>query len=362
LTLANLYTAKSNATITRNKLDDAIAYFETREAQYAQYDAVVAQNTTLTSQVALLTSELAAAQALLLQKDVELAALQSTVDFQASLIITLNNEIDQLNAYIDELEGQLNQFLTFDEARAGDLTPYGLMPILVAYESSFFPGSVTQAQRATTAPDPVFLDGAFADIKANNPGVNRIVLDLEAWPLVANGVVNQTVVGWYVTLINSAKAHFADVGLYGELPERYTLYMTGTASENITRRANWFTRASELQPMWDAVTTIYPSIYYINPVHNNATKRDLWYTDIAEMCEQFAPGKKVIPFMWPRVHVSVDSNKPYIDGDYWLASLNKVHELFDGYVLWLESEEPDLDTIVPEPLWWTRLKEFQATL
>jgi predicted nucleic acid-binding Zn-ribbon protein len=295
-------------------------------------------------------------------RDNTIAVLNGTIEARDLAIVDLNQQNTNLQAQIEALLGQLpgETFLTFDEARAGNLSSFGLQDILVIYESAM----VKPATAATAAPDAAWLDTAFANIKAANPTVNRVVLDYETWALVSSGVVNTTAVGWYVTLINAAKAHFSDVGLYGEIPERYYLYLNyppGHAT-HISRKNGWFSRAAQMQPIWDAVNSVYPSVYYLNPVHTDAADRDLWYTDIAAMCAQFAPGKKVIPFFWPRVHPSEDPTKPWINGDYWLASLTKAHELFDGYVLWLESEEPDLSTISPEPLWWTRTKEFQAAL
>jgi len=309
-------------------------------------DAALSSVTTLTNTVA--------------ARDNTIIVLNGTIDARDLTIVDLNQQNADLQAQIEALLSQLpgETFLAFDEARAGDLSSYGFQDLLVIYESAM----VKPNTAATAAPDADWLDTAFASIKAANPTVDRVVLDYETWALVSSGVVNQTVVGWYVTLVNAAKAHFSDVGLYGEVPERYYLYLNyppGHAT-HISRKNGWFSRAAELQPIWDAVTTIYPSVYYLNPVHTDSADRDLWYTDIAAMCAQFAPGKKVFPFFWPRVHQSEDPTKPWINGDYWLASLNKAYELFDGYVLWLESEEPVLSTMDPEPLWWTRTKEFQA--
>lgn len=302
--------------------------------------------------------------ATLATRDNTIAVLNGTIEARDLAIADLNEQNETLQAQIEALLAQLpgETFLAFDEMRAGDHSSLGYQDPLVIYESAFFPNNVTEAQRATTPPDPAFLDDQFAEIKSNNPNTDRIILDLERWPMVANGVVNTTVVGWYVTLVNACKAHFSDVGLYGEIPERYTLYLNYPAGHatHISRKNGWFSRAAQMQPLWDAIDTVYPSVYFINPVHADAAKCDLWYTDIATMCKQFAPGKKAILFMGPRYHPSVDPDLNWIDGDYWYARLNKVYELFDGYVLWMKSDQPDLSTYNPEPLWWTLTKQFQA--
>jgi hypothetical protein len=298
-------------------------------------------------------------------KDAEIATLTTQRDNDRADITTLLNETLRLQLELTAAETEIARltallnpppaFLAFDEMRAGDHSAYGFQNILVAYEGS------------TDWPNPLtniaYFDNLFSNMKAANPNEPRIVIDYESPVLVSNGVVNQTVVQQYVAVVESAKrAGFTDVGIYGEIWERSTAHLTGTAAENVTRRASLFTRAAVMQPMWDAVTTIYGSGYFINPIHNNAAKRDQFFEDCAEMCAQFAPGKKVYVFLGPRYHISVDPNAPWIDGDYWRATLDKVHELFDGYALWLKAGQPDLSTYNPEPLWWTRTKEFQAQI
>lgn len=251
-------------------------------------------------------------------------------------------------------------FLMFDEARIGDISEFGFLDLLVVYQSSM----VAPGEAATDPPNLTFLDGFFADLKTNNPSVEQIVLDHEAWTLITGATatsVNTTTVGWYVDLVSAAQAHFGDVGLYGEVPERYTLYLNFPPGDPtfVTRRANWFSRAAIMQPMWDQVSTLWPSLYYINPVYNNVADRDMWYADNLEMCGQFAPGKHVYAFMWPRIHNSVDPATPYIDGQYWYDSLNQLLSLeYSGFALWLFSADVDPRTLTPVPDWWTKMVEF----
>lgn len=257
-------------------------------------------------------------------------------------------------------------FLMFDEGRIGDISMYGFLDLEVIYENAM----VAPGDANTDPPDAAFLNTFFANYAADNPSINSIVLDYEAWNLITDNNsptgVSSTAVGYYVTLLNAAKAHFTNVGLYGEVPERYTLYLNFPPGHPtfVSRRANWFARAILLQNIWDLVDTIWPSFYYINPVYVNEDDRDMWYEDSFEMIGLRASASKPsYPFMWPRIHNSVDPAMPYISGPYWRSSLEKLRAVgYEGFALWLFSSDVDPRTLTPVPAWWLETVDFSTTV
>lgn len=253
------------------------------------------------------------------------------------------------------------EFLLFDEFRIGDVSMHGFVDLLVIYESAM----VRPGDADTDPPNAAYLDGFFQDLRADVGDV-RISLDYEAWDLVASSGsatgINLTILQYYITLVNAARNHFSDVGLYGELSERYTGFLTGGA-DNPTRLANWKARAQQMQPLWDVVTTIYPSFYFINPVDDNESQRDLWYTENLSLIHLRAPGKLVIPFMWPRIHSSVNPAIPYVPGPYWRSSLESLRSLgYDGFAGWMQAGDVDPRTLNPVPAWWNETVDFTATV
>jgi hypothetical protein len=341
-------------------------------ALIAQIAALTADLATANADLATATASLSTANATIATRDATIVTRDATIVFLETTAEGLSTQIDDLNSQITFLNAQIqalldqiagvDTFIAFDQGRIGDLSADGFTDLLTVYESSM----VKPGDANTDPPDAAFLNTFFSGLKAANPTVNRVCLDYEAWSLITGSTassVNATVVGYYVTLVNAAKAHFSDVGLYGEIPERYTNYLNypPTHATHISRKNSWFSRNALMQDIWDAVDTIYPSCYYINPVHTDAADRDLWLTDQATLCSTHAPGKKAYTFLWPRVHTSVDPAETYINGDYYAATLDKVFELFDGYVLWLFSADVHPETVSPVPLWWTRTLERHAT-
>jgi hypothetical protein len=251
-------------------------------------------------------------------------------------------------------------FLVLDEMRIGSTAGLGFTDMLVIYESSLHASGVS----GEAAPDEAALAASFTSIKAANPGVTRVCLDQESW--WTNGIIDGAHIPYYLTLIDVAHDFWPDVGIYSGIPERATSWLTGSgsytdpASQNGIRFASWRSRCSANQQIFDAVNTIYPSIYYINPVYNNATHRDNWFQEHQNLIEELAPGKPAYYFMWPRIHNSVNSATPYIDSAYWRASLNKVYTMNPngGLVVWLESANADPRTESPVPGWWTETLDF----
>jgi len=252
-------------------------------------------------------------------------------------------------------------FKVWDEMRSGDKTAFGMADILVVYEADM----VRPGDSNTAPPNAAFLNTFFSGLKTANPTIERVCLDYEAWTLITGTGptgVNATIVGYYVTLVNAAKAYFSNVGLYGEICERYTQYLNfpvGHATY-IQRKADWQARQVLMQAMFDAVDTLYPSFYYINPTHNNADLRDAWYADSIAVCNTRAPGKPVIAFVWPRIHNSVDPLMPEVSGAYWRSTIDTFFTLCNGIAIWRFSADDDPEARVPIPDWWTEQKDFNS--
>ena len=245
-------------------------------------------------------------------------------------------------------------FLAFDEMRIGSVSGTGLTDLLMVYQSAITaPGDSGD----TDPPNVSFLNTTFTNLKNASPSVERVVFDQEGW--WDGNVIPANRIQFYLTLIETAKNYWADVGVYSGIPERYTGHLTG-GSANAQRKANWIARNGSLQQIWDAVNSVYPSFYFINPTHNNATLRDQWYQDNLDVCEQFAPGKPVYPVFWPRVHQSVDPNMPYIGGTYFRSAINYIYtnNPTGGLTMWLQAGNADPRQENPVPDWWTELVDF----
>lgn len=265
----------------------------------------------------------------------------------------------------------VSSFLLWDEGRIGDISMHGYLDLDVIYEASMIaPGDNQQSP-----PNSAFLNAFFLELRdgdgGSNPGIGNvhIVLDYEAWLMVSDinspTGVNQTMVQRYVTLINIAKQYFTQVSLYDSCPERASIYLNFPPGHPTfeLRRNNWMSRCALMTALWNVITAVWPSLYYIAPVHQNEDDRDMWYEDNLLICQTNAPGKKVYPFLWPRIHNSVDPAMPYISGPYWRSSLEKLRALgYDGYALWLFSGDVDPRTLTPVPAWWLETVDFSTTV
>jgi hypothetical protein len=341
---------------------------QAEEQAYVEREAAVAQ-------VADRDIIIARRDATIAAKDAEIAGLvlrnnglTDTNDVLDHALTSAREDLAEANAEIARLTALLNPFTVYNEMKSTGPIP-GWPDILVVYESELFPSSVAEEHRSTTPPDVAFLDAFFANLFAQHGDV-RLVLDSEAWRLITDvdspTGIDMAVVGWYVTLVSCAKnAGFTNVGLYGEITERATLYLNypvGHATHEL-RKSNWQARNAMCQPMWDVVDTIYPSFYPIKPIHNDAAKRDAWMDDNLAVCRERAPGKPVIPFLMARVHPSADETKPYLSGAYWRSWLEKVKSAgYDGLVVYQNSTDPDPLGVTPRPDWYLEAEAFRAAL
>jgi hypothetical protein len=274
----------------------------------------------------------------------------------------------------------LRPFLVFDELRISPpATPSEMTPILVVYQGSLTaPGDDPNVD----PPNVTFLRSSFQSIKDNNPGVTRMCFDQEGW--WEGQAIPQSRIQFFLTVIDVAHEYWPDVGIYSGLPERYTGYLTVTGQTRIDRYNSWVTRNSGLQQLWDAVNTIYPSVYYLNPTHpeyangveiGHTTERDLWYEDTQAICNMFAPGKPVYYFMGLSYHISIpvserapgtDANFAAVPAAYWRSTMDKIYSLRSegatGIVLWQTSGQDDPRTYVggTAQACWAQIEDFIA--
>ncbi|MBW4441696.1 MAG: hypothetical protein KME10_10755 [Plectolyngbya sp. WJT66-NPBG17] len=184
-------------------------------------------------------------------------------------------------------------------------------------------------------------------------GTKRIVIDIEHWNYdirkAPEAEVKETmrkviqIVDW---MKNETPA--ITIGMYPFPP--ITDYWTPVANPlgiGAWQKANEF-----LHPISERVDFIAPEIYaYYDD-------RDGWLKfATANLAESLKFGKKVVPIVWPRYHVSNDKLKyQMLPGDYWQLQLKTVRESgVDGLILW--DWEPDT-TLDPSWDWWQETIKF----
>ncbi|MEM6852807.1 MAG: right-handed parallel beta-helix repeat-containing protein [Planctomycetota bacterium] len=167
------------------------------------------------------------------------------------------------------------------------------------------------------------------------------VINAERWPL--SGDAFEASLEKYrqlLTLYRSAMPDGAAVGLYSLLPERnYWAPVLGRENELAAWRARNDRIAEVLGPLVDVVV---PSLYcfYTDAdkagVAGRAHAEWLAYAaaNLAE-ARRVAPGKPVVPFVWPLIH---DSNAAHggtpIGEERWAAVLSYARDNADGVAIW----------------------------
>jgi hypothetical protein len=341
-------TSRQSLATLATDLQEVLAWGGAAEASnaaiVAERDAAIARVSALEAHVEEMADDY---DEMLDARDATIAAKDAEIVEHVSTIFEMSAEIARLTALLNPKPA----FTLYNEMKSVPSLP--LPDILVIYEGQLHASGVS----GEAAPDPAFLRQSFAAIKAANPGVTMVVLDQESW--WTNGRVEPAQVPWYVTLVNVAKEFWSDVGLYG-FPERYTGFLTGSAADNPLRLDSWKNRqAPEIAA---AVTFFCPSFYFINPVHNNETKRNLWIDTYVDWCNPAGvPSQRIVPFLWPRIHGSVDPTTPWVDGPTWRSTLNKVRERCQGAVIFGRSGNDDPDPRPSTP-WWLETEAFLAAL
>lgn len=205
--------------------------------------------------------------------------------------------------------------------------------------SIFYEGAITDK------PSQTITAAGMDKIKAA-PG--PVCIDVETWtdPLKYQAMMQQV-----------SKLGRDDVGLYQQPPVRnywapalHTLTNPPQHDARIWKRQN-----NDRKGLAAYCDVIFPSLY-------------TFYTDvagwekyaIANICEarRVAPGKKVLPFLWPRYHDSNATLKyTLLPKEYVYKQLLVCAMYADGAVIWDHQPTLDFDPAWP---WWQAYQEFKA--
>jgi hypothetical protein len=224
---------------------------------------------------------------------------------------------------------QKKPFMVFDGTlytNKPDLAQYGIQPVNIAYAGQF--GS-QWFKNAAHLPDKATVQqiARQAKIKAN-----RVVLDIEHWPLHGNPNQVQSSLSKYMTVLQWFKeaAPGLPVGYYGAPPlgDYWKTLKPPTSKE----WASFARENDQLKPLAAAVDILFPSLYTFY------TDRGGWvryaYGQIAE-ARRYGNGKPVYVFLWPQYHDSNPSLKgAYLPADYWRLQLEMARQYADGIVIW----------------------------
>ena len=184
-------------------------------------------------------------------------------------------------------------FIVFDATLYKDkpsLEAYGVHPITVLYESRLF---VANQLPAAMPPETVVRSLAFELRSSPEP----VVLDIERWPLKGDGLVVQSTVGKFLSVLSWMKGEAPGVpfGVYGTVPvPDYWRAIRDPASEEFQ---SWQQDNDRLEGVSDRVDALFPSIYTFY------TDRQGWVTyAIAQIAEakRKAKGNRSMQFLWPQ--------------------------------------------------------------
>jgi hypothetical protein len=190
----------------------------------------------------------------------------------------------------------------------------------------------------------------------NRDGV-RIIIDLELWISEWRGYDVADYIGHYTTVHEWFKSAAPDVpvGFYDVIPKRH--YWPAQSDPNSSDYTNWQNANNVLFPIGEAVDVCHPSLYTF--YDDQAGWVRFAKAMIAE-CRRIAPGKPVIPVIWPQYHPSNSSLRyQYVSPTYWRAQLEVLREHADGISIWggWHSGALQWDSSAP---WWHETLDFIA--
>lgn len=237
-----------------------------------------------------------------------------------------------------------------------DLAPQGIAPTKIFYHSDLWAGATETDSPYKTAIEAC----AGGAISAGVTSAIPLQLDIEKWVLdirasqmdsVTSGVGKMTqAIAWF-----KSAAPFLNVGIYAYAPLRdYWAPVAGPQAAI----DSWHAANDLVQPMADAVDTLYPSLYTFYDDQPG------WVTyaeaNIAE-AQRLAHGKRVLPFIWPQYHDSAppELRGTFLPADYWTLQLQTIKGAgCQGAVIWGHSGYAWDDARE----WWTATLAFLATL
>ena len=242
------------------------------------------------------------------------------------------------------------RFYLFDAtlyADKNDLVPFGIKPIKVVYEREIF-GDVKENR----LPDI----NSIKDLALKYKNEEWLILDIERWDIVDSTILDN--INLYIEFINIFKKYNSEtkVGYYGVLPIRD--YWRASKKKGVIKHQEWVDENIKLKQLADVVDAIFPSVYTF---YQDKRGWEDFASNQIEMARIIAPGKPVIPFVWPDYH---DSNKTfahrYIGDEYWRFQLDTILSHADGVVIWggWDSKNWRPATWDDNFRWWKVTKEF----
>ncbi len=248
--------------------------------------------------------------------------------------------------------GSSQGFRVFDGTQFSgkpDLTPYGVEPAYVIYESAFWPRSGSR--------DSLPTKHRVQELARQAIGRGKIaVLDIERWRPGGSHASVAAAVHKYVTVLRWFReaAPSLPVGYYGTVPVwggRQALLPHNTPGYK-----TWQATNEQLRPIAESADIIFPGAYTMNG--------DLarWVrTTEADIGAARGYGKKVYVFLWPRYA----GHDPWYGGSalpasVWATELETVWRHADGVVIWggWDSRAHKGAKWNPDAPWWQVTKRF----
>lgn len=174
-----------------------------------------------------------------------------------------------------------------------------------------------------------------------------VCVDIETWTDPAK----------YLAAARSIASVRDDWGFYMMIPQREYWPVTAAILQtgNKADARVWKRRNNEWKAMAAYVGVAFPSLYTF---YND---RAGWKQyAIANICEarRIAPGKKIIPLLWPQYHDSNPTLKgTFIDKDFFKLQLTVSAQYADAVAVW--DWQPGLAWSDAFP-WWQAYQEFKA--
>ncbi|MCU0552159.1 MAG: hypothetical protein MUC48_22715 [Leptolyngbya sp. Prado105] len=183
--------------------------------------------------------------------------------------------------------------------------------------------------------------------------MGRIIIDIEFWDYdirKASASSVQETIRKVIQIVDWMKDEVPtlEIGMYPFPPIKD--YWTPVA--NPSGIGDWKKANDFLRPVAERVDFIAPEIY------TYYDDREDWLKFAeANLAEVVRIGKRAMPIVWPRYHVSNDQLKyQMIPGDFWQLQLKTVRESgVDGLILWDWEPETSLN---PEWDWWKETVRF----
>ncbi len=201
--------------------------------------------------------------------------------------------------------------------------------INVLYAWRFFPRGNKHGD--LTLPSKKQLHKLIGDLKDND---SLTVIDIEHWPLKnkPQDIIEKSVEN-YIYLLKNLKGSLPNIkmGYYGVVPTKDF----SRAKQNPESKSykEWMRQNDNVIKIAELVDASFPSLYTINPVHDEWINRAIAHIDESH---RIAPRKPVYPFIWPNYH---EQGGKYpccveVDRNYWRKQLELLRENSDGLVLW----------------------------